>query len=58
MYEVTHHTGRRLTLTFTHRDEWGGFWFTDGENTWFAHNPEHPETEDPYVALSYDYTHE
>lgn len=55
---VTHCTNpdKVLEITFSHVDEFGGFWFTSDQGLHFAHNPEHPDTTDPVVALSYDYT--
>ena len=54
-YQVTTPQGIEVTLTFSHNDEFGGMWFTDGDELYFAHNPEHPDSTDPIVCLSYDY---
>jgi hypothetical protein len=54
---VTHFTNpdKVLEITFSHIDEFGGFWFTSNQGFLFAHNPEHPDTTDPLIALQYDY---
>jgi hypothetical protein len=56
--KVIHYTNpdKVIEITFSHIDEFGGFWFTSDQGLMFAHNPEYPNTTDPIIALQYDYT--
>jgi hypothetical protein len=55
--KVTHNTNpdKVIEITFSHIDEFGGFWFTSDQGLIFAHNPEYLDTTDPLIALQYDY---
>jgi hypothetical protein len=55
-YQVITPYGTEVELTFVRPDKYGGIWFTDGTWEYFAHNPMHPDSTDPVVCLSYDYT--
>lgn len=55
--QVKNIEGDILNLTYERMDEWYGHWFVDENGfQWFAHNPNFPNSEDPIVALQYDYT--